>query len=101
MVTGIRFRDLKTKVERTITLEGVFIEIGSMADTGFLPDKVKKNDQCEIEVDCSNRTSVPGLFAAGDSTNIPHKQIIIIAAGEGATACLTAYDYLVRNALLA
>jgi alkyl hydroperoxide reductase subunit F len=97
MVTGIRLMDLKTKEERTLPVEGVFIEVGSMPNTEFVPSDVRKNKHGEIEVDCSNRTSVPGLFAAGDSTSVPHKQIII-AAGEGAKALLSAYDYLVRSA---
>ncbi|HEY3297698.1 MAG TPA: FAD-dependent oxidoreductase, partial [Armatimonadota bacterium] len=59
MVTGIKIRDLTTKEERTIPLEGVFIEVGSSPNTRFLPPEVKKNDRGEVVIDCSNHTSVP------------------------------------------
>lgn len=79
-----------------IPVGGVFVEIGSMPNCGFLPCEVKLNRHGEVMVDCRNHTNVDGLFAAGDVTDIPHKQIII-AAGEGSRAMLEADDYLIRN----
>lgn len=96
LVEGIDVRDMSSGKEERIPVTGVFIEIGSLPNTDFLPANVMLNKYREIEVDSANRTNIPGLFAAGDVTNVPHKQIII-AAGEGAKAMLTAYDYLVRT----
>jgi alkyl hydroperoxide reductase subunit F len=84
------------KEEKTLEVAGVFIEIGSLPSTGFLPPEVELNELGEIVIDSNNRTSVPGLFAAGDATNVAEKQIII-AAGEGAKAALSAYAWLVDN----
>lgn len=81
---------------QTLEVAGIFIEIGSIPSTAFLPPEVELNKLGEIVVDSNNRTSVPGLFAAGDATNVVEKQIII-AAGEGAKAALTAYAWLVEN----
>lgn len=85
--------------EKTLDVQGVFIEIGSIPSTGFLPDEVELNQLGEIEIDSNNRTSIPGLFAAGDVTNVVEKQIII-AAGEGAKAALSAYAWLVDSGCL-
>lgn len=84
------------KEEKTLEVAGVFIEIGSLPSTGFLPPEVELNELGEIVIDSNNRTSIPGLFAAGDATNVAEKQIII-AAGEGAKAALSAYAWLVDN----
>lgn len=75
-----------------LDVKGVFIEIGLIPNSGAVQD-AEKNEHAEIIVDCHNRTNVPGLFAAGDVTNVPQKQIII-AAGEGAKAALSAFRYL-------
>jgi NADH-dependent peroxiredoxin subunit F len=83
--------------EKALEVEGVFIEVGSIPSTDFLPPEVELNELGEIVIDSNNRTSVPGLFAAGDATNVVEKQIII-AAGEGAKAALSAYAWLVENA---
>jgi len=97
MVTGISIKDVDNGEREDIPVAGVFVEIGSLPNTSFLPVDLKLTPYVgEIEIDCANRTSIPGLFAAGDATTVPHKQIII-AAGEGAKAMLTAYDYLIRN----
>ena len=96
LVEGISIRDLNTKATQDIPVTGVFVEIGSLPNTGFLPKDVNLTSSGEIVIDCANRSNVPGLFAAGDVSNVPHKQIII-AAGEGAKALLSAYDYIVRN----
>jgi alkyl hydroperoxide reductase subunit F len=77
---------------QSLDVEGVFIEIGLMPNSGF--DKITKhNEYGEIMVDCHNATSVSGIFAAGDVTNVLEKQIII-ACGEGSKACLSAFRYL-------
>lgn len=75
-----------------LPVEGVFVEIGLVPNSNFIPD-VGKNSFGEIKVDSYNQTSIPGIFAAGDVTDIPAKQIII-AAGEGSKAALTAFRYL-------
>ncbi|MBI4317499.1 MAG: FAD-dependent oxidoreductase [Chloroflexi bacterium] len=79
-----------------IAVGGVFVEVGAVANSAMVKDLVELNEAREIVVDRLGRTSVPGVFAAGDVTDIPHKQIGI-AAGEGAKAFLTAYEYLLRR----
>ncbi|WP_178377797.1 FAD-dependent oxidoreductase, partial [Clostridium sp. N3C] len=79
-----------------IDLEGVFILIGLVPNTDWLGDIVERNRFGEIIVDNHGATNVPGVFAAGDCTNSPYKQIII-SMGSGATAALGAFDYLIRN----
>jgi len=76
----------------TLAVEGVFVEIGLIPNSAFAPD-VAKNSLGEIKVDAFNQTNIPGIFAAGDVTDVPEKQIII-AAGEGSKAALTAFRYL-------
>jgi len=78
-----------------LEVEGVFVAIGLIPNSSFLSG-LQKNKQGEILVDNYNRTNLQGIFAAGDVTDVPHKQIIV-AAGEGAKAALSAYSYLVRN----
>ncbi len=78
-----------------IILDGVFIEIGLVPNTGFAK-QLKKNALGEIEVNCACETNIAGIFAAGDVTSVPEKQIIV-AAGEGAKAALSAFRYIVRN----
>ena len=80
---------------RVLDVKGVFVEIGLAPNTGFVKDVVRLNERGEIPVDCGARTSIPGLYAAGDATDVPQKQIIC-AAGDGAKAALGAYSYLVR-----
>jgi alkyl hydroperoxide reductase subunit F len=81
-----------------IELEGVFVQIGLLPNTEWLRDTVALSRGGEIEVDARGQTSVPGVFAAGDATTVPYKQIII-AMGEGSKASLGAFDYLIRNSL--
>jgi len=95
-VKSICIQNLETGEETTLPVTGVFVEIGSRPNTGFLPPDVKLTERGEVEVDCLDKTNMPGLFAAGDVSSVPAKQIII-AAGEGAKALLSAYEYLVRN----
>jgi alkyl hydroperoxide reductase subunit F len=93
LVSGIRV-EIGGKQE-TLKVRGVFIEIGSISNSDFVAEPVERNQRGEIVVDNDNRTSVPGIFAAGDVTNVPQKQIVI-AAGEGAKAALSANEYLAR-----
>jgi len=81
---------------KSLPVEGVFVEIGSIPSTGYLPPEVRLNELGEVVIDSNNRTSLPGLFAAGDVTDVMEKQIII-AAGEGAKAALAAYAWLLEN----
>ncbi|MBI2444609.1 MAG: FAD-dependent oxidoreductase [Candidatus Magasanikbacteria bacterium] len=91
VVTGLKYQDAAGQVQQ-IAVQGVMVHVGMIPNSQFI-DCVKKNAQGEIEVDLLGRTSCPGIFAAGDVTNIPYKQIAI-AAGQGVTAALTAIDYL-------
>ncbi|MDF2844474.1 MAG: dehydrogenase [Herbinix sp.] len=95
-VNGITFVDRATSEEQHVELQGVFVQIGLVASTEWLGDAVERNRMGEILVDTHNATSLPGVFAAGDCTNSPYKQIII-SMGSGATAALSAFDYLIRN----
>ncbi|MEN6521923.1 MAG: FAD-dependent oxidoreductase [Armatimonadota bacterium] len=96
MVTGLNIANTKSGEERSLKVRGVFVEIGLIPNTGFLGGLLKLNKYGEIPVNCAAETGVPGLFAAGDVTDVPQKQIII-AAGDGAKAALGAYTYLVRQ----
>lgn len=78
--------------EDAIALEGIFVEIGLLPNTAFA-GAVEKNEHGEIKVNCANATNIPGIFAAGDVTDVPEKQIVI-AAGEGSKAALSAFKYL-------
>lgn len=82
--------------EKTLEVQGVFIEIGTVPTTDFVRGFLKLNEAGEIEVDCSCNTSVPGVFASGDVTSVPEKQVIV-AAGEGAKAALGAFKYILKN----
>ena len=95
MVEGIVIKDLKTGNSKQLDVTGVFIEIGLVPNSDMVKDLVKLNQVGEVPVNCSCETEVPGLFAAGDVTTVPEKQIII-AAGEGAKAALQAHRYLRR-----
>ena len=94
-VTGITVENLETHDQRTIDVKGVFVEIGLVPNADFVKGLVALNRYGEIPVDCGAWTGVPGLYAAGDVTDVPEKQIIC-AAGDGAKAALGAYSYLVR-----
>ncbi len=77
-------------------LQGVFVQIGLIANTDWLGDTIERNRIGEIIVDNHNATSLPGVFAAGDCTDSVYKQIVI-SMGSGASAALSAFDYLIRN----
>ncbi len=96
MVTGLKIRDMDTDTEKNIEVEGIFVEIGLIPNSQPVDDLVETNDAGEIVVDCRSQTNVDGIFAAGDVTTVPEKQIII-AAGEGAKAALGAYSYLIHQ----
>ena len=95
-VTAIKYMDRDTQEEKDLALEGVFIQIGLIPNTDWLKEDIKLTQYGEIEVNDHGETSVPGIFAAGDVTTVPYKQIII-AMGEGSKAALGAFDYLIRN----
>ena len=94
-VESLTVRDLKTGAEKKLEVGGVFVEIGLIPNSDVVRDIVKLNRLGEIEVNCACETGMPGLFAAGDVTNVPEKQIVV-AAGEGAKAALAAHKYLQR-----
>jgi NADH-dependent peroxiredoxin subunit F len=95
-VNGISFADRESGEEKHIELQGVFVQIGLVANTDWLGDTVERNRIGEIIVDTHNATNIPGVFAAGDCSNSPYKQIII-SMGSGASAALSAFDYIIRN----
>ncbi|MBL0150072.1 MAG: alkyl hydroperoxide reductase subunit F [Ideonella sp.] len=95
-VTGLVYRDRSTGQSRTIGLEGVFVQIGLQPNTDWLQGTLELSRQGEIVVDPRGQTSLPGVFAAGDVTTVPFKQIII-ATGDGAKAALGAFDHLMRQ----
>ena len=81
-----------------MALEGIFVQIGLLPNTDWLKGTVELSKFGEIVVDAHGRTNVPGVFAAGDCTTVPYKQIII-AAGDGAKAALSAFDHLIRSSV--
>ena len=95
-VNGLSFKDRVSGVEQNVPLEGVFVQIGLVPNTEFLKGTVELSKFGEIVVDAKGHTNVPGVFAAGDCTTVPYKQIVI-AAGEGAKAALSAFDHLIRH----
>jgi NADH-dependent peroxiredoxin subunit F len=95
-VNGITYMERDTEEVKHIELQGVFVQIGLVPSTDWLGDTVERNRMGEIIVDSRGATSIPGVFAAGDCTNSPYKQIII-SMGSGAAAALGAFDYLMRN----
>jgi len=95
-VIGIRVKDRKTETEQTIDLEGVFVQIGLAANSAAFKDIVTTNRIGEIEIDAHCRTNQAGIYAAGDVTTVPYKQIVI-AMGEGAKAALSAFDDKIRG----
>jgi NADH-dependent peroxiredoxin subunit F len=99
-VTGLAYRDRQSGTQHTLELAGVFVQIGLVPNTDWLRGVVKLSPRGEVEVDARGQTSVPGVFAAGDCTVVPYKQIVI-AVGEGAKASLGAFDHLIRAPLSA
>ncbi len=95
-VNGLKYKDRATNVAHLVPLEGVFVQIGLVPNTEFLRGTVELSKFGEIIVDAKGHTNVPGVFAAGDATTVPYKQIVI-AAGDGAKAALSAFDHLIRH----
>jgi alkyl hydroperoxide reductase subunit F len=95
-VSGITYTERDTGHDQHIELEGVFIQIGLVPNTDWIGDSLERTRFGEIVVDHHGATDMPGVFAAGDCTNTPYKQIII-SMGSGATAALGAFDYMIRN----
>ena len=95
-VNGLVYKDRASGETHRIELEGIFVQIGLLPNTDWLKGTLNLSPRGEIEVDNRGQTSLPGVFAAGDCTTVPYKQIII-AMGEGAKASLAAFDYLIRN----
>lgn len=95
LVEGMVIKDIKTGEEKRLDVTGVFIEIGLVPNSDPVKGLLELNKTGEVPVNCSCETALPGLFAAGDVTNVPEKQIVI-AAGEGAKAALGAHRYLQR-----
>jgi NADH-dependent peroxiredoxin subunit F len=95
-VNGLTYKDRASGEEKRVHLEGVFVQIGLVPNTEWLKGTVELSRHGEIIVDTKGQTSLPGVFAAGDATTVPFKQIII-AAGDGAKAALGAFEYLMRS----
>ena len=98
-VNGLRFKDRSSGQETLLPLEGVFVQIGLVPNTEWLKGTLELSRFGEIVVDAKGHTNVDGVFAAGDCTTVPYKQIVI-AAGEGAKAALSAFDHLIRQPVL-
>ncbi|GAB2182205.1 alkyl hydroperoxide reductase subunit F [Denitratisoma sp. agr-D3] len=95
-VNGLSYQDRASGDVKHVALEGIFVQIGLLPNTDWLKGDVALSNRGEIEIDSRGQTSVPGVFAAGDCTTVPYKQIII-AMGAGATASLGAFDHLIRS----
>ncbi|EPQ7198990.1 MULTISPECIES: alkyl hydroperoxide reductase subunit F [Providencia] len=95
-MTGLEYKDRTDDSVHLLEVAGAFVQIGLLPNTNWLGDTVARNRIGEIEVDARGETNVKGVFAAGDCTTVPYKQIII-SAGEGAKAALSAFDYLIRT----
>ena len=95
-VTGLTYKDRVSGEIKSLALEGIFVQIGLLPNTDWLKGTVELTRFGEIIIDAKGHTSVPGVFAAGDCTDVPYKQIVI-AAGAGATAALSAFDHLIRH----
>src|SRR5690606_19424755 len=95
-VTGLTYKDRTSGELRHLDVDGIFVQIGLLPNTEWLKGTVALSPRGEIEVDARGQTSVPGVFAAGDATTVPYKQIVI-AMGEGSKAALSAFDYLIRS----
>ena len=95
-VTGLTYEHRADATLHNVDLDGVFVQIGLVPNTGWLKGTVALSDRGEVVIDDRNATSVPGVFAAGDCTTVPYKQIVI-ALGAGSTAALSAFDHLIRT----
>ncbi|MES1154186.1 MAG: FAD-dependent oxidoreductase, partial [Rhodanobacter sp.] len=100
-VTGLRYKNRSDDtVQHHIALDGVFVQIGLLPNTEWLKGTLELSPRGEIVIDGRGQTSLPGVFAAGDATTVPYKQIVI-AMGAGSTAALSAFDHLIRSPVAA
>ncbi|TBU98644.1 alkyl hydroperoxide reductase subunit F [Stutzerimonas kirkiae] len=95
-VNGLVYKDRSTEESHNLELEGIFVQIGLLPNSEWLKGTLELSRFGEIVVDAKGQTSIPGVFAAGDVTTVPYKQIVI-AVGEGAKASLSAFDHLIRT----
>ena len=95
-VVGLVYRHRETGEDHTVNLDGIFVQIGLIPNTEWLKGSVALSNRGEIEIDARGETNIHGIFAAGDVTTVPYKQIVI-AVGEGSKAALSAFDYLIRH----
>ncbi|MBI4692906.1 MAG: alkyl hydroperoxide reductase subunit F [Gammaproteobacteria bacterium] len=95
-LTGLTYKDRASNETHDVGLEGIFVQIGLLPNTDWLKGTLALSRHGEIEVDARGATSIPGVYAAGDCTTTPFKQIVI-SLGEGAKASLSAFDYLIRT----
>ncbi len=99
-VTGLVYKDRVDGVMRSLELDGIFVQIGLLPNTEWLKGTLELSPRGEIVIDDRGQTSLPGVFAAGDATTVPYKQIVI-AMGAGSTAALSAFDHLIRSPVVA
>ena len=97
-VSGLVYKDRVSGDVHTVELEGIFVQIGLLPNTEWLKGTLELSPRGEIVIDERGQTSLPGVFAAGDATTVPYKQIVI-AMGAGSTAALSAFDHLIRSPL--
>ncbi|NYT86976.1 alkyl hydroperoxide reductase subunit F [Pollutimonas harenae] len=97
-VNGLSYKDRNSGETLKVELEGVFVQIGLVPNTEWLKDTLALSRHGEVEIDARGQTSLPGVFAAGDCTTVPYKQIVI-SAGDGAKAALSAFDHLIRTSV--
>lgn len=95
-VSGLVYKDRNEGTMRSLSLEGIFVQIGLLPNTEWLNGALELSPRGEIVIDARGQTSLPGVFAAGDATTVPYKQIVI-AMGAGSTAALAAFDHLIRT----
>jgi alkyl hydroperoxide reductase subunit F len=95
-VVGLKYQDLGSDEIRTLEVAGIFVQIGLVPNSEWLQESLELSERGEIIIDAHGATSMPGVFAAGDVTTTPYKQIII-SMGSGATAALAAFDHLIRH----
>lgn len=95
-VTALQYRDRRDESVHNLELEGIFVQIGLLPNSDWVKGTINTTPYGEIEIDARGQTNIPGVFAAGDVTNVPYKQIII-AMGEGSRSSLSAFDYLIRH----
>ena len=97
-VTGLRYQDRSSGESHDVSLDGIFVQIGLLPNSEWLKGSLELSERGEIVVDARGQTSLPGVFAAGDVTTVPYKQIVI-AMGDGAKASLSAFDHLIRSSV--